>query len=80
MTKKELNEVRERRLEACIEMACKAYDVDEYGLAELIGMKRSTWTRNKRAPWGKKGCSLFIKLAQLLEMSPSWLFAEELEA
>ena len=79
MTQNEINEVRERRLAATIEMAMKAYDVDEYGLAELIGMKRSTWTRYKRLPWGKKGCSLFFGLAQLLKMSPSWFFAEELE-
>ncbi|ACV21873.1 Uncharacterised protein [Slackia heliotrinireducens] len=79
MTRDEINEVRERRLAACINMVKEAYQVDGYGVAELIGISKSTWTRYERAPWGKKGFGLFVGLSELTTVKLSWLMAEDLD-
>lgn len=74
-----IDEIRERRLSACIKMVEDAYQVDGYGVAELIGMDKRTWTRYKRLPWGKKGANLIMGLCQLTGVRPSWLCAEDVE-
>lgn len=79
MTQNEINEVRERRINAAISMIKEAYQVDGYGVAALIGMSKNKWTRNEKAPWGKKTSSLYFGIAQLTGLSLSWLCAEDLD-
>ena len=78
-TSANIDEIRERRLEALINMIEDAYQVDGYGVAELIGMKKQTWTKEMRKPWGKKSCTLFFGLAELTTVRLSWLMCEDLE-
>ena len=72
----DIEETRERRLDAYIEFLENAYQVDGYGLADLIGMSRSQWTRNMRAAWVDKRWSFFVGLASLTGISLDWLIAE----
>ena len=67
----------ERRLDAYIDMLMKVYHVDGYGLADLIGMSHTWWTRNMNAPWDEKRITFFFGLANLTGISLSWLIAEK---
>lgn len=67
----------ERRLDAYIEMLKAVYDLDEYGLADMLEMKHQTWTKYRRAEFGQKGATTTFRLAQITGISVSWLFCEE---
>ena len=75
--KKEISdEAKERRLNAYIEMLKTVYEVDEYGLADMLGMYRGTWTRNRNAPLDEKSPYFYTSLALVSGTSVSWLIGE----
>lgn len=79
MNETQLNETRERRLAACIKMVEDAYQVDGYGVAELIGMSKRAWTTAQKSPWLEKRLELFVGLYNLTGVRVSWLFCDDLE-
>lgn len=79
-TEQQLDEIRDRRLQAVIDMAKTAYQVDGYGLAEMLGMSKAAWTRStKSGHWRGVTCKVYFGLCELTGIRPSWIFAEELE-
>lgn len=66
-------ETASRRLDAYIEMLKVAYQVDEYGLADMLGIHRGTWTKFRRADFESKGIWKTFELADLTGISIDWL-------
>ena len=73
-TEEQLDDIRNRRLFAAIEMAKEAYQVDGYGLGEMLGMTKTAWTKStKHRDWRKATCKVYFGLYDLTG------YAEELE-
>ena len=73
MTKAECEAERDRRLNAYIEMLETVYQTDGYGIADMIGVSKSVWTRNLNAPWGRKSFTFVGGLCHLTGLRTDWL-------
>jgi len=69
----------ERRISLYIELCKEVYKTNEHGIADLAGIPRATWTRNRKAHFGQMSAGFIIKLAALTGISISWLIAEGVE-
>lgn len=70
-------EAAERRVTAYVDFLMTAYDTDAHGLADVAGIPRGTMTKFINAPWEKKSVTVLYALAQLADISVSFLLAEE---
>jgi len=70
-------EAAERRVTAYVDFLMTAYDTDAHGLADVAGIPRGTLTKFINAPWEKKSITVLFPLAQLADISVSFLLAEE---
>ena len=81
-TKMSTNDVNicegERRFNAYLTMIEDIYHVHGYALADLVGIKRTTWTRNMNAPWYQRKTSFISALAGLVGVPLDWFFPDEL--
>ena len=68
-----IEQAKERRIDAYIRFLEDVYQVDGYGLADLIGLNHATWTKNLNAPLGKKEWSFMVGLVSLTGISLDWL-------
>ena len=66
-------ELADKRLNAYIDMLKTSYDVDEYGLADMIGVHRGTWTKFRKADFENKGVGTIARLAELTYINLDWL-------
>ena len=69
-------EQADTRLDAYIEMLKTVYGVDEHGLADMLGIKRQTWTKFRKAPLPNKGGGTIIQLALVTGIDIDWLLCE----
>ena len=76
MSEKTQAERAEQRIAAYIDMLKAAYQVDEYGLADLLGINRATWTRNRNARFDDMTGAYLVNIAQATGISLAWLFVE----
>ena len=65
-----------RRLDAYVRMLMEAYGLDDRGMADLLGMHYQTWTKFRRAEFGKKGANAIMRLAGLTGLDVRWLLGE----
>lgn len=72
-------EATRRRMDAYIDMLKEAYQVDNNGLADIAGINRGTFTKFMKADWGDKSVSVLVKLMRLTGISPSYLYAEDVD-
>ena len=70
-------EAATRRLDAYVDMLKAAYQVDDYGLADMLGINRGTWTKFMRADLMDKGGVTIVELARITDISIGWLLAED---
>ena len=73
----ENNRLIDERIDSFIEMLKSVYHVDEYGLADMLGINRKAWTRGRNGGISKMGPQTFYKLNELTGVSIGWLLMEE---
>lgn len=76
MTNEGQDRQAERRISEYVEFLKRCYSTDENGLADLCGIPRDTWTRNRRAHFDQMEPSYIVKLAALTGISLAWIIAE----
>ena len=67
----------ELRINAYLDFLMAAYDTGAHGLADVAGIPRGTMTKFIKAPYERKSVSVLFALAQLANISVSFLLAEE---
>lgn len=72
----------QRRMDAYIEMLKASYQVDEYGLADMLGIDHRTWTRGHNKGYKDYSAKMVFALVNLTGISADWLLltSEELTA
>lgn len=70
----------EQRVNDTIEMLKKKYQVDEHGLADLLGVNRAWWTRRRKQNWKEYSAKMLFGIANLANVSADWLLMTSREA
>ena len=79
MKREEYEELCNRRIMAYVDMLKEAYQVDNHGLADMIGVNRGTFTKFLKADFTHKTVTPAFELAKLTGISLDWLVAREVE-
>lgn len=69
------SEIADVRINAYIDMLKTVYQVDEFGLADMLGIHRGTWTKERKASFENKHWSFVVKLASVTGINLDWLVA-----
>lgn len=67
----------EQRFNCYIEMLKNVYSVDEYGLADIIGLRHCEWARRRNKGWKEYSVKMIKGLADLTGVSVDWLMMLE---
>lgn len=65
------------RFNQYIDMLKNVYSVDEYGLADKIGVRHCEWARRRNKGWKEYSVKMIKGLADLTGVSVDWLMMLE---